>query len=112
MTNTNMNDIRLEIDKQVAAGFTADEIRKNLESQQYSSEAIRAAMKQSPAAAKAKSQSSIGVVSLLVSVYFIFNGIMKMNKYPSGSVIYVFGIVMLCAGIGGLIFKLVDMSRR
>ena len=109
---TNTNDIRLEIDKQVAAGFTAEEIRKNLESQHYSTEQIRAAMKQSPAVAKAKSQSSIGVVSLLVSVYFIFNGIMKMSKYPSGSVIYVFGIVMLCAGIGGLIFKLIDMSRR
>jgi len=107
---TNTNDIRLEIDKQIAAGFTADEIRKNLMSQQYSSEEITTAMKQAPAAAKEK--SSIGVVSLLVSVYFIFNGIMKMNKYPSGSVIYVFGIVMLCAGIGGLIFKLVDMSRR
>ena len=107
---TNTNDIRLEIDKQIAAGFTADEIRKNLQSQQFSNEEIKAAMKQAPSAPKEK--SSIGVISLLISVYFIFNGIMKMNKYESGSGLYIFGVIMLCVGVGGLIFKLVEMSRR
>jgi hypothetical protein len=107
---TNSNNIRLEIDKQVAAGFTADEIRKNLQSQQYTNDEITTAMKQAPAAFKEK--SSFGVVSILISVYFIFKGIYNMSQYPSGSVLNVFGLVMLCGGIGGLIFKLVDISRR
>ena len=109
---TNNEALRLEIDKQIAAGFTVDEIRSNLLSQQYNAEEVSAAMKQTNVAAKAKSNSGVGIISLLVSVYFIFNGIMKINKYQSGSVIYIFGFVMLFAGIGGLIFKLVDMSRR
>jgi hypothetical protein len=109
---TNHEALRLEIDKQITAGFTADEIKSNLLSQQYTAEEVSAAMKQTNVAAKAKPSSGVGIISLLVSVYFIFNGIMKMNKYPSGSTIYIFGIVMLVAGIGGLIFKLVDMSRR
>jgi hypothetical protein len=109
---TNNESIRFEIDKQIAAGFTVDEIRKNLLSQQYSAEDINAAMRQNNVAAKAKSSSGIGIASVLISVYFIFSGIMKMNKYESGSVGYIFGIIMLVAGIGGLIFKLVDISRR
>lgn len=109
---TNNETLRLEIDKQIAAGFTADEIKKNLLSQQYTSDEIMAAMKQTNVASRAKSSSGIGIASVLVSIYFIFSGIMKLSKYPSGSLGNTFGIIMLVAGVGGLIFKLVDMSRR
>lgn len=109
---TNVETIRLEIDKQIAAGFTADEIRSNLLSQKHHPDDVQAAFGQANVAARAKSSSGIGVASVLISIYFIFSGIMKMSKYPSGSVSYVFGIVMLTVGIGGLIYKIVDISRR
>lgn len=109
---TNVETIRVEIDKQIAAGFTADEIRSNLLSQKHHPDDVNAAFQQTNVAARAKSSSGIGIASVLVSIYFIFSGIMKMSKYQSGSVGYVFGIIMLVAGIGGLIYKLVDMSRR
>lgn len=109
---TNNETIRLEIDKQIAAGFSADEIRSNLLSQQYSPDEVNAALKQTNAGARAKSSSGIGIFSVLISVYFIFSGIMKMSKYPSGSILFTFGLVMLVVGIGGLIYKLVEMSRR
>ncbi len=109
---TNVEAIRLEIDKQIAAGFTADEIRKNLLTQQYAPDDVNAALRQTNVAGRAKSSSGVGLVSVLVSIYFIFSGIMKMSKYPSGSTGYIFGVIMLIAGIGGLIFKLVDISRR
>jgi hypothetical protein len=109
---TNTESLRFEIDKQIAAGFTAEEIKKNLLSLQYSPEEVNAAMRQTNVAAKAKSSSGIGIASVLISVYFIITGIIKIGKYPSGSIGYIFGIVMLIAGVGGLIFKLVDISRR
>lgn len=109
---TNIETIRLEIDKQIAAGFTIDEIRKNLLTQQYAADDVNAALRQTNAAGRAKSSSGVGIVSVLISIYFIFSGIMKMSKYPSGSTGYIFGMIMLIAGIGGLIFKLVDISRR
>ena len=108
---TNVETIRVEIDKQIAAGFTADEIRKNLLSQKYHPDEVNAALQQTNAASRAKSSSGIGIASVLVSIYFIFSGIMKMNNHPSGSGVYIFGIIMLVVGIGGLIFKLVEMSR-
>jgi hypothetical protein len=109
---TNVETIRLEIDKQIAAGFTADEIRRNLLSQKHHPDDVTAAFKQTNVAARAKSSSGIGVASVLISIYFIFSGIMKMSKYPSGSISYTFGIVMLVVGIGGLIYKLVEISKR
>lgn len=109
---TNNETLRLEIDKQIAAGFTAEEIKKNLLSQQYTSDEISAAMRQTNVASRAKSSSGFGIASVLISVYFIFSGIMKLGKYPSGSFGHILGIVMLVAGVGGLIFKLVDISRR
>jgi ABC-type spermidine/putrescine transport system permease subunit II len=109
---TNVDNLRLEIDKQIAAGFSADEIRTNLKAQAFSPQDIDAAMKQNNVAAKAKTSPGIGIVSVLVSVYFIFNGIMKMSKYESGSGLYIFGLIMMSVGIGGLIFKLVELSRK
>lgn len=109
---TNNETLRLEIDKQIAAGFTAEEIKKNLLSQQYTAEEIVTAMQQTNVATRAKSSSGIGIASVLISIYFIFSGIMKLSKYSSGSVGYIFGMIMLVVGIGGLIFKLVDISRR
>lgn len=109
---TNNETIRLEIDKQIAAGFSADEIRNNLLSQQYNPDEVNAAMKQTGAASRAKPAAGFGIASVLVSIFLIFSGIMKLNKYESGSIGYIFGWFMLIGGIGGLIFKLVDMSRR
>ena len=109
---TNLESIRLEIDKQIAAGFTADEIRSNLLSKQFTPDEVNAALQQSNAASRAKSSSGIGIVSVLISIYFVFSGIMKMSKYPSGSFGYMFGIFMLIVGLFGLIYKLVDISRR
>lgn len=108
----NNETLRLEIDKQIAAGFTADEIRQNLLSQQYHPEEVNAALQQTNVASRARSSQGFGLVSVLVSIYFIFSGIMKMSKYASGSIGFTFGIVMLLVGIGGLIYKLVDISRR
>lgn len=109
---TNKETIRLEIDKQIAAGFTPEEIRKNLLDQKYSPDEVNVALKQTNVASRARSSQGFGMISVLVSVYFVFSGIMKMSKYPSGTVLYIFGLVMILVGVGGLIYKLVDMSRR
>ncbi|WP_276480370.1 hypothetical protein [Paraflavitalea pollutisoli] len=108
----NNETLQLEIDKQIAAGFSLDEIRKNLLNQQFSTDEVNSALKRNNVASRAKSSQGIGIMSMLVSVYFIFSGIMKMSKYQSGSGLYIFGLVMMLVGIGGLIYKLVDISRR
>lgn len=108
----NNETLRLEIDKQIAAGFSLDEIRKNLLNQQFTADEVNSALKQGNVSNRAKSSQGFGVVSILVSVYFIFSGIMKMSKYESGSGLYIFGLVMMLVGIGGLIYKLVDISRK
>ncbi|MDF2187272.1 hypothetical protein [Paraflavitalea sp. CAU 1676] len=109
---TNNETIRIEIDKQIAAGFSADEIRSNLLSQKYHPDEVNSAMRQTGAAARANSPAGFGIASVLVSIFLIISGIMKVNRYESGSISYIFGFIMLIGGIGGLIFKVVDMSRR
>lgn len=104
--------LRLEIDKQIAAGFSQEEIKKNLLNQQFTPDEVNSALRQGNVASRAKPSQGFGVVSLLVSGYFIFSGIMKMSKYESGSGLYLFGLVMMLVGVGGLIYKLYDMSRK
>lgn len=110
---TNAEKLNLEIDKQIAAGFSSTEIRQNLLSQQFSAEEVNAALQQPRVAAAASTKGGkLGIVSVLVSVYFIFNGLMKMSKYPSGSGMHTFGIIMLLTGVAGGIWKVSDMVRK
>ncbi len=110
---TNTEKLHIEIEKQVAAGFSNPEIRQNLLSQQFTTEEIDAAFKQSSvSAANGNKAGKIGFLSLLISIYFIFNGLMKMSKYPSGSGMHTWGIILLLAGVAGGIWKVADMVRK
>jgi hypothetical protein len=106
--------IYTEIDKQIEAGFTGAEIKQNLLSQNFTPHEIEVAMRQRKvnAAKQPKSSGKVGIVSLLISVYFIINGSVKISSAPSGSFLYSWGLVMLSVGIIGVIWKGVDMARR
>lgn len=110
---TNQEKIRIEIEKQINAGFNAQEIRQNLLLQNFTNSEINDGLKRMPAAAASeKPTHKFGVLSLLLSVFFIIRGIMYMNKYPSGHFSYTLGIIFILLGTAGFIIKGVDMARR
>ena len=110
---TNSEKIQLEIEKQINAGFNAGEIRQNLLLQHYTDTEINEGLKRRPApAASQQSNHKFGLLSFLVSVFFIVKGFMNMGKYPSGSFGYTLGIIFILLGIAGVIIKGVDMARR
>lgn len=111
---TNSEKIYVDIDKQIEAGFTGAEIKKNLLSQNYTAHEIEQAFRQRKVegATKPKSSSGVGIVSLLVSVYFIFKGMVNIGRAPSGSFLFTWGLIMLILGVAGVIWKGIDMSRR
>jgi hypothetical protein len=110
---TNAEKIRMEIEKQINAGFTADEIRQNLLIQQFSTAEINEGLKRIPASAvRDKSSSKTGFVSILVSIFFIISGSMRMNSSPSGSTLYTWGIILISVGVVGVIWKSYDAFRR
>lgn len=109
----NDQKINLEIQKQVAAGFSGTEIRSNLLGLQFSADEIERAMSQNRVSATADTEAGkFGWVSLIVSILIIFSGLMKMSKYPSGSGMYTWGIIMLLGGIAGACWKLADIVRK
>ncbi len=106
--------IRSEIEKQISAGFTHDEIKQNLLAQQFEATEIDACLKQYKGVAgaqAAKSSTGASVVSLLVSLYFIINGSMKVNNNPSG-LLHTWGIILICVGLAGAVWKTIDLVRR
>jgi len=108
---SNSESIRSEIEKQISAGFTRDEIKKNLLAQQFEAVEIDACMKQYKNVPGAKSSTGASVVSLLVSIYFIINGSMKVSSNPSG-LLHTWGIIMICVGLAGGVWKMIDLVRR
>lgn len=109
----NAEKLQLEIEKQVAAGFSGTEIKQNLLNLQYTPAEIEVAMRSQRVSSTAQaSQGKTSWVSLLVSIFFIFSGLMKMSKYESGSGLYMFGVFMLLVGIGGAVWKMADLVRK
>ncbi|MFT3826886.1 MAG: hypothetical protein QM731_23380 [Chitinophagaceae bacterium] len=98
---TNHEKLRAEVDKQQAAGFTNDEIRKSLAEQHYSQEEIESSLQRAR-----KSEGNMGFLSVLLSVYFIISGIIKISTREAGSLAHTWGIIMLVVGIGGAIYKI------
>lgn len=110
---TNTERIRIEIEKQINAGFTVDEIRQNLLLQNLPMAEINEGLKRIPASATPnKSSSGTGFVSILISIFFIISGSMRMNNSPSGSTLYTWGIVLISVGVVGVIWKSYDAFRR
>jgi hypothetical protein len=110
---TNSEKIQLEIEKQINAGFSAKEIRENLLLQNFTNTEINEGLKRMPApSASEKPTQKFGILSLLISVFFIINGMMRMSKNPSGSFLYTWGIILICVGIVGVIWKGLDVVRK
>ena len=111
---TNSEKIYIDIDKQIEAGFSGAEIKQNLLSQNYTAQEIEQAFRQRKVdgAKVANSSGKVGVLSLLVSVFFIIKGMINMGRGPSGSLIFTWGLIMLVLGIVGVVWKSIDMSRR
>jgi hypothetical protein len=110
---TNQEKIQIEIEKQINAGFNAKEIRQNLLLQNFTDSEINEGLKKTPATpASENSTQKFGVLSLLLSVFFIIRGIMYMNKYPAGDFSYTLGIIFILLGTAGFIIKGVDIARR
>jgi hypothetical protein len=110
---TNQEKIQLEIEKQINAGFNASEIRQNLLLQNFTNTEINEGLRRTPSAPAAeKSTHKFGVLSLLVSVFFIINGFTRIAKNPSGSMLHTWGIILIIAGTVGVIWKGIDMSRK
>ena len=106
--------INLEIDKQVNAGFQPAEIRQNLIALNFTPAEIESAFharKINPRQNK-NSSSQTSIVSLLISVFFIISGFMRMSKAPSGSMLYTWGIILICVGILGVVWKSIDLAKR
>jgi len=112
---TTTEKLHLEIDKQINAGFQSFEIKQNLQAQNFSAAEIEQAFKNRNISAKqssSKNSSQTSVISLLVSVFFIISGSMRMSKAPSGSMLYTWGIILICVGIAGVIWKSIDLAKR
>ncbi|WEK36399.1 MAG: hypothetical protein P0Y53_02710 [Candidatus Pseudobacter hemicellulosilyticus] len=112
---TNTQKLRREIDQQIEAGFSRDQIRQHLLARQYAADEIDKALKQLPSAAAAGRRSSstgVSIVSILISLYFIITGLVKMSKYPSDSPLYTWGVILLLAGTAGAIWKISEMIRK
>lgn len=110
---TNSEKIRNEIDKQLEAGFNHLEIRHNLLLKNYTHREIDEGFRHVDKHSNYRSSSShIGLFSLLVSVFFIFNGCTHVITEKSGSTLYVWGIVLICTGVAGLILKTYDLIRK
>lgn len=73
--------------------------------------------KQSAANITGKEQTSkrpdkgIGIISVIVSIYLIVAGCIRISTHPSGSLPYIWGICMLVVGVAGLIYKAVTLVR-
>ena len=108
--------INQEIDKQLNAGFKPHEIKSNLLTLNFPEHEIDAALKNrqfNTTGQPAKKDSpGLGVVSLLVSVFFIINGSMRISSSPAGSILYNWGIILVCVGIAGVVWKTIDLVRR
>jgi hypothetical protein len=111
---TNNDRLTIEIDKQINAGFTSSEIKQNLLAQNFTAQEIEQGLKQYRAAfgRSPKSSARFGILSVLVSVFFIINGSMRISSTQPGSILHTWGIILLCAGILGVIWKGIDMARR
>jgi protein-S-isoprenylcysteine O-methyltransferase Ste14 len=111
---TNPEKINLEIDKQINAGFQPSEIRQNLLGLNFTEAEINEAFKSRNITAKAtaKSSSQTSVVSLLISVFFIISGFMRMGNHSSGSMLYNWGIILVLVGIAGVVIKGIDLAKR
>ena len=111
---SNADNITIEIEKQINAGFTSYEIKQNLLAQNFTAQEIEQGLKQYRAAfgRAPKSSGKFGILSFLVSVFFIIKGILNLSSAPSGSMLYIWGFVLLGVGLAGVIWKGIDMSRR
>jgi len=111
---TNQEKIHYEIDKQITAGFSISEIRQNLLAQNFPPAETDEALKHLSGAEKKEPARSSGadIISILVSVYFIINGSMRLSSNPSGSGLHTWGIIMLSVGIIGVTWKSVDFITR
>ncbi len=112
---TKFEQINLEIDKQVNAGFQPFEIRQNLLGLQFTEEEINDVFhKRNIDATKTeapKRSSGSHVLSLLISVFFIISGSMRMSSNRSGSFLSNWGMILVIVGVVGVIWKTVDMVR-
>ncbi|HVK46504.1 MAG TPA: hypothetical protein VM488_01640 [Pseudobacter sp.] len=56
--------------------------------------------------------SAIALLTILVSLYFIISGLIKMSKHPSGTFLHSFGILLLLAGVAGTVWKLAEIKKK
>jgi hypothetical protein len=113
MTNSEKTRIGFEIDKQLNAGFNHLEIRHNLLEQNYTHAEIDEGFKHfSKSPDFRRSSSNIGLLSLLISLFFIFSGCTRLMNSKPGSTLYVWGIILICTGIAGLILKTYTLIRK
>lgn len=105
----NREDILIaDIHKQVALGFSEEEIRQNLQLNGYMQEEITKALKlarQNPTVIEQEKKSSPW--SLLISLFFIIRGIMYFSKNQN-----TMGFLMTGVGFIGFVLKAVSMRRR
>lgn len=59
-----------------------------------------------------KPNQMFGLLSLLLSLFFIIRGIMYVNKYPSGNFSHTLGIIFILLGVTGFIIKGVGIAKR
>jgi hypothetical protein len=108
---TNQEKIRIEIEKQINAGFNVQEIRENLLLQNFSNAEINESLKGMPAAASPEKQPhKFGILSLLLSLFFVVKGIIYMSN--GSEVRKMLGLVFLLLGLAGFIIKSVSIARK
>ncbi|QEC40887.1 MULTISPECIES: hypothetical protein [Chitinophagaceae] len=56
--------------------------------------------------------TTMAFLTILVSLYFIISGLLKMSKHASGSFLHSWGILLLLAGVAGTIWKLAEITKK
>jgi hypothetical protein len=51
-------------------------------------------------------------LTILISLYFIISGLLKMSKHPSGTFFHSLGILLLLAGVAGTVWKLAEIRKK
>jgi hypothetical protein len=71
-----------------------------------------AEVEKDPSTEPKRTSSKIGIISVLVSIWFIINGSMRLNQHPSGTYLHTWGLILVIVGTVGVIWKGWELVRK
>ncbi|NML19447.1 hypothetical protein HHL16_01115 [Pseudoflavitalea sp. G-6-1-2] len=56
--------------------------------------------------------TAAAILTILVSIYFIVSGLLKMSRHASGSFLHSWGIILLLVGVAGTVWKVAEITKK